>query len=130
MTTALWCILAAGLLPYGFTIAAKSGRGFSNHAPRAYLDQVEGWRQRAHWAQLNSFEGLALFIGAVLTSHVVGGDEFTTNALAVVYVVARALYGLMYITDQAKMRSLMWFVAMFANAGLFVTAATTTAALG
>jgi uncharacterized MAPEG superfamily protein len=123
MTVALWCILIAGLLPYGFTIAAKTGRGFSNRAPRAYLEKVEGWRQRAHWAQLNSFEGLPLFVGAVLTCHIVAGEQYVANIIALVYVVARALYGLMYVIDRPLLRSLMWFVAMLANAGLFLTAA-------
>ena len=127
MTIALWCILAAGLLPYTFTIAAKTGPGFSNRAPRAYLDKVEGWRQRAHWAQLNSFEGLPLFVGAVLTCHVVGGDQASADTIALIYVAARALYGCMYITDRPGLRSLMWFAAMFANVGLFVTAASAAA---
>lgn len=124
MTIALWCVLAAGLLPYAFTIAAKSGPGFSNRTPRIYLEQAQGWRQRAHWAQLNSFEGLPLFVGAVLTCHAVAGQQGSADLIAIGYVAARALYGLMYIKDRPGLRSIMWFLAMFANVGLFVVAAT------
>ena len=68
MSTAYWCVLAAALLPYAFTGLAKfSGpRRYDNHAPRDYLDKLDGWRKRAHWAQLNSFEAFAPFAAGVI----------------------------------------------------------------
>ena len=128
MTIALWCILAAALLPYAFTIAAKTGPRFTNKRPRDYLAALDGWRQRAHWVQLNSFEGLPLFIGAVLTCHLVGGDQGNADAAALTYIAARVLYGFAYVTDRHLVRSLMWFIAMLANVALFVIAAQAPAA--
>src|SRR3546814_3931797 len=56
MTTALWCVLVAALLPFLFTGLAKASKRFDNAAPRDYFEQSTGWRKRAHWAQLNRSE--------------------------------------------------------------------------
>ncbi|KAB7619529.1 glutathione metabolism protein, partial [Verminephrobacter sp. Larva24] len=51
-TVALWCVLAAALLPLGCAWLAKSGSGgFDNHDPRAWLARQTGWHARAHAAQ-------------------------------------------------------------------------------
>jgi uncharacterized MAPEG superfamily protein len=119
MSIALWCILFAAFIPYGFTIAAKTGRGFSNRNPRVYLDTVEGWRQRAHWAQCNGFEAFPPFATAVLVAHVTAAPQHMADSLAVVFCIARIVYGLFYIADKPALRSLAWIVGLSSMVALF-----------
>jgi len=123
MTLALWCVLAAAMLPYVFTLAAKSSRRFDNHQPRVYLDATTGWRQRAHWAQLNSFEAFPSFAAGVIINHLLLGANAQANSLALGFVVARIAYGVCYIADWALLRSMVWFAACLCTVALFVSAA-------
>lgn len=123
MTIALWCVLIATFQPFLFTLAAKSSKRFDNARPREYLEQSSGWRKRAHWAQLNTFEGFPPFAAAVIIAHVVAGPNANADLLAIAYLVLRLLFGICYIIDQATLRSLVWFGAMACTVGLFVVAA-------
>ena len=70
MTTAYWCMLIAAFLPLAFTGVAKfSGPGFNNNRPRDFQAGLTGFRQRAHWAHLNSFEAFPPFAAAVVMAH-------------------------------------------------------------
>jgi uncharacterized MAPEG superfamily protein len=120
MTTAFWCVLAAGLLPYAATLAAKSGRRFDNRDPRAWLAAQSGWRARANAAQLNSFEAFPLFAAAVLVAHVTGAPQPRVDLLALVFVAARVMYLAVYIADLALVRSLVWFVGTGSAVAIFV----------
>jgi len=47
MTTALWCLMIAALLPIVCTGIAKWGfKGFDNNRPREWLARQDGWRAR------------------------------------------------------------------------------------
>lgn len=124
MTTALWCVLIAGLLPYVATIVAKAGvRGFDNHEPRAWLAKQEGYRARANAAQQNGFEAFAFFAVAVLVAHVTRGPQALADLLAVVFIAARIVYLAVYLAGWGTVRSLVWAVGMAASVGIFITAA-------
>ncbi|QHS11152.1 MAPEG family protein [Sinimarinibacterium sp. NLF-5-8] len=123
MTIALWCVLAAAFLHLPFAIAAKSGKGFSNARPRAYLEALEGWRQRAQWTQLNSLENFPIFAAAVIICHLLAGANDSANLLALAFVALRLVYGLLYIANLATLRSLTWMAAQACVVGLFVIAA-------
>ena len=123
MTVALWCVLAAALIPYAFTIAAKSSSRFDNRAPREYLAAVSGWRQRANWAQINGFEAFPPFAAAVLVAHVTEAPQAHADICAIIFVVARLAYGLMYIADWAGARSVVWAIGLLAVVALFVISA-------
>lgn len=126
MTTAYWCVLFALMLPYVFTFAAKfTGRGFglrTNHDPRRFLDQLQGARKRAHYAQLNSFEVTPAFSAAVIISHLAGAAQPSIDHLALAFVISRVLFGICYIADWATLRSLVWFFGMACIVGLFIVA--------
>ena len=74
MTVPFWCLLAAALLPYvwgGVTGAARSkqfGKA-DNKLPRLQQAQLTGFGARAHGAQMNAWEALAVFV------HTLGGGE-------------------------------------------------------
>lgn len=125
MTTAFWCVLVAGLLPIVWAGVAKAGGGrrYDNARPREFLAELEGYRQRANWAQQNSYETYPLFVAGVLIASLAGAPQPTVDALAVAFVVARVLYGIFYITDRSTLRSLTWLAAFGCVVGMFVAAA-------
>lgn len=124
MTVAHLCIAFAIGTPYVFTSIAKFSRpGFTfaqNHNPRDFLAQLEGYRKRAHFAQLNSFEVVPAFCAAVLVAQQVGtAAQSTIDALAVAFVISRVVYGACYVADRAVARSAVWFAGMGCIAALF-----------
>jgi uncharacterized MAPEG superfamily protein len=123
MTIALWCILVAGLLHLPFASAAKWSRRFDNAKARDYLAQTAGWRQRAHWTQLNMLEAFPFFAAAVLVAHLVAGANAGADQLALGFIAFRILFGLCYLADKATLRSLMWVGSLACIIGLFVVAA-------
>ncbi|MEE4299464.1 MAG: MAPEG family protein [Pseudomonadales bacterium] len=124
MTIAYWCLLVAALMPYLFTGVAKSAPGYDNRRPRAWLEEREGVHERAHAAQLNSFEAFPPFAAAVLVAHLTGGaEQGTIDALALAWLLLRAGYGAAYLGDQHLLRSSLWVAAMAVVIALFVVAA-------
>jgi uncharacterized MAPEG superfamily protein len=122
MTAALWCVFIAALLPYPFAAAAKWSRRFDNAKPRDYLEQTQGWRKRAHWTQLNSFEVFPAFAAAVIIAHLLKGPSAAANLLAEAFVILRILYGICYLADKATLRSITWVAAQLCTIGLFIVA--------
>ncbi|MCU1752638.1 MAPEG family protein [Pseudomonas sp. NPDC087697] len=123
MTVALWCVLIAIFLPYVCTSIAKIGGKFGlrdNHDPRDFLESLDGFARRAHWAQLNSFEVTPAFAAAVIVAHLAGNAELVTiNVLSVLFITSRLLYIICYLADWAILRSLVWFVGMGLIASFF-----------
>ena len=124
MSTALWCVLIAGLLPYAATLTAKiGGTRFDNANPRDWLGNQSGFRRRANAAQLNSFEAFPLFAAAVIVAEMQGAPQARIDLLALVFVVARIAYLGLYLADLATLRSLAWFVGIASAVAIFVSAA-------
>lgn len=127
MTTAYWCVLVAGILPFVWTSTAKAvGGGFSprnNRNPRDFLESLNGLAKRAHWAQLNAFEAFPLFAAAVIIAHLNNAPQARIDMLAVAYIVLRVLHGVCYLTDKASPRSLVWFGAVGCAIAIFVAGA-------
>lgn len=123
MTIAFWCVLAAAFLPFPFTLLSKWSKRFDNAKPRDYQQTLSGWRQRAHWTQLNSFEAFPAFAAAVVINHLVLGANGRADALALGFIAFRVLFGLCYLADKATLRSFMWLGASGCVITLFVSAA-------
>jgi uncharacterized MAPEG superfamily protein len=123
MTTALWCVLVAGLLPYAATLSAKGGARFDNRNPRAWLAGQTGWRARAHAAQLNGFEAFPLFAVAVLVAHQLHAPQGRVDALAVLFVAARVGYLAAYLADLHVLRSIVWFAGLASAVAIFIAGA-------
>lgn len=124
MTIANWCVLVAALLPFVFTGLAKfSGLKYNNKRPREFQAQLTGWRLRAHWAHLNSFEAFPIFAAGVLIAQQAGADQGRVDLLAMAYIGARLVYGAMYLANLAPLRSVVWAIALGLNIALFVAAA-------
>jgi uncharacterized MAPEG superfamily protein len=125
-TVAYWCVLIAALLPMGCAWLAKSGSfgksrkegGFDNRDPRAWMARQTDWRARANAAQANSFEGLPFFIGAVIIAHLLGAGQTVLDMLALLYVMLRIFYIMMYVSDMPTVRSVVWAAAFLVNIGI------------
>lgn len=126
MTTALWCILVAALLPLVFTLIAKVGHEAGiqrlNRQPRVFQAELTGYRARAHWAHLNSMEAFPPFAAAVLTAQWVHASQSHIDLLAVSFILLRLVYGGFYLADRPPLRSLTWFLGLGCVIGLFVIA--------
>ena len=125
-TVAYWCVLIAALLPMGCAWLAKRGSfgksrkdgGFDNRDPRAWMARQTDWRARANAAQANSFEGLPFFIGAVIIAHLLGAGQTLLDMLALLYVMLRIFYIMMYVSDMPTVRSVVWAAAFLVNIGI------------
>jgi uncharacterized MAPEG superfamily protein len=120
MNVAYLCVLVAALLPYVFTGIAKWSGEFDNRVPREYLSRLSGYRQRAHWVQLNAFETFPVFAAAVIIAQQAGASQGRIDALALSFVGARILYGVFYLADLATLRSLVWIGSMGIIVALFL----------
>ena len=126
-TVAYWCVFAAALLPLLCAFLAKRGGfgkrrsegGYDNHDPRGWLERQSGAAARANAAQANSFEALPFFIGAVVIAHQLGAGQTVLDLLALLYVMLRLFYIMMYVSDMPKARSLVWGAAFVVNIGIF-----------
>lgn len=125
-TVAYWCILVAALLPivcasiakYGMMTTPRRDGGYDNHNPRAWLARQTDWRARANAAQANTFEALPLFFAAVIIAHLLQARQTPLDILALLFVVLRIAYVMMYVADLAKARSAIWSAALLVNIGI------------
>lgn len=123
MTTAYWCVLAAGLMPYLFTAIAKgSGERYNNRYPRAWQSRLAGLPARAHAAHLNSFEAFPLFAAAVIVAQLAQAPQARIDGLALGFIALRLGYGVCYLAGWATLRSLVWLLAFGCCVALFFIA--------
>ncbi len=122
MTIATWCVLAAGLMPLMWTALAKARGGrFDNRDPRAWQARLAGMPARAHAAHLNSFEAFPLFAAAVIIAQAGGAEQGRIDLLALSFIALRLIFGLCYILDLPRTRSLIWLLALLCCIGLFLS---------
>jgi uncharacterized MAPEG superfamily protein len=122
----LWCVLVAALMPILCAGIAKWGAfgkpsnegGYDNRDPRDWLAKQQGYRKRANAAQANCFEALPLFIGAVVLALYMQAPVAKVNALALCFIGFRAAFVLLYLADQATLRTVAWVAAMAVNVAL------------
>lgn len=121
MSYAYWYLFIAFLLPYVFTILAKAAApGYDNSKPREFLENLEGWRKRSHWVQLNSYEIFPPFAAAVIIAHQLHINQAHIDLLAFSFLGFRILYGIFYIADKASFRTLSFLGSLFSIVGLFI----------
>ncbi|NRB36869.1 MAG: MAPEG family protein [Pseudomonadales bacterium] len=61
------------------------------------------------------------FSSAVIIASVVSNIEKNTlDALALLFVACRLLHGILYITDKATFRSIVWFISICSWVSIFV----------
>lgn len=124
ISIAYWCVLIAALLPYVWvTVAKAGGKRYDNRDPRGWLARQENPRSiRANAAQLNAFEAFAPFAAGVVMAQLAGVPGDRIAWIALVFVVLRILHGILYITNQQRLRSLVWAAGLLSVLTLFVQA--------
>ncbi len=112
MTTALWALLVAALMPVVCAGISKAGAPdrYDNRNPRDWLSRREGYRARAYSAQQNSWEALILFTAGLAAAFLGGADPASVATVAIIFTVARIAYLACYLADLATLRSLVWLV--------------------
>jgi len=124
MSFALWTLFIAALFPVVCAGIAKAGPGrYDNRNPRAWLGGLGGYQARAHAAQQNSWEALAVYTAALVAAVAAGVDHGTITTVAGVFLVARIAYLACYLADLATLRSLVWLAGFGACLTLIVQAA-------
>jgi uncharacterized MAPEG superfamily protein len=123
MTIALWCVLAAGVMPVFAAGIAKWGPGLDNNHPRDWAQSLEGYRRRAYAAHQNGFEAFPFFAAAVLAAKWADAPQGPVDVMALIFVVARLIYVGAYIADTAALRSIVWIGGWMATIAIFTTPA-------
>jgi uncharacterized MAPEG superfamily protein len=127
MTIANWCVLIACLLPIVAAGLAKSASirvsrrkgGYDNNNPRLWAQNLTGWQQRAHAAQLNSFEALPLFIAAVALAQQAHVAQGRVDTLAGIFIVIRLAYLAAYLMNAGLLRSAIWSAGILVCVAIF-----------
>lgn len=125
-TVAYWCVLIAALLPIACAGLAKGGQmtrpprqgGYDNNNPRGWLAAQTDWRARANAAQANTFEALPFYFAAVVIAHQLQAKQTLLDILALMFIVLRIAYVMMYVADLAKARSAIWVLGLMVNIGI------------
>ncbi|MBC9250863.1 hypothetical protein A9179_11300 [Pseudomonas alcaligenes] len=117
MSIPFWCVLIAAVLiyvaklPVAKAMNAEAG-GYDNHNPRAQQARLTGLGARAHAAHLNSIEIFPLFVAGVLMAHTTQVFGWWVDLLAILFVITRVLYLVLYWRDVPTLRSLVWIVGL------------------
>ncbi len=119
MPFAYWCVLIAAVLPTVWVIYAKHGE-IDNHTPRTGIDQLPPPKRRAYGAHLNAIENFPFFAAAVIIALQLGAPVATVNCLAALYILIRIVHGLLYVADQASLRSASYLAGFIVNVVIFV----------
>ena len=115
ITTSIWAMVIASLLPVIFAGIAKMLGGFTikdNSHPRDFLQKTTGAAARANAVQQNSYETLPVFLASILVAMLFFVPQQVINNLAWLYVCIRLAYGYAYIRDLATFRSILWILSM------------------
>ncbi|RHW77437.1 MAPEG family protein [Colwellia sp. RSH04] len=119
MTILYYSLFVALLLPYVAKVpvawAMNKKGGYDNKHPRAQQSTLTGIGARALAAHQNAFESLIIFVPAVLLAITTNNDSTSMITLAVVHVIARVLYNILYLINLSTLRSLSWAVATVAS---------------
>ncbi|WP_181708188.1 MAPEG family protein [Chthonobacter rhizosphaerae] len=121
MSLALWCLLAAMILPIAASAPAKVRPGFDNRNPRNPDFWKSGFLARAYGAMQNGFEAFPPFAAAVLAGLTQGGDPAVVDGLAIAFVAARAAYTAAYWADRPTLRSAVWVVGFGLTVAILTT---------
>ena len=125
MTIAFWCVLMVGLMPYAVVSIAKWDKTYLQHIdqPREWEAKLSGKGARAHAAHLNSFEAFPLFAAAVIIAAFCKAPQGIVDVIAVLFVLTRIVYVWCYVSNRARMRSMVWMNGLAYCIFLFMVAA-------
>jgi uncharacterized MAPEG superfamily protein len=116
MTTLIICIFIALLLPFiaklPVAIAMNKLGGYDNNHPRNQQSKLTGFGARALAAHQNAFEAIIIFAPAVLLAISTGNTGEFIQQLAIIHIVARVFYNILYLLNIGLLRTLIWIVSL------------------
>lgn len=124
MTVDLGCLVANALWGFFLVLVEISGKTRVagpkwNTGNRDGAPAFPEWIDRAGRALGNHKENFPLFATAVVVLALAHKNDGATATAAIVYVVARALHGLVYLAGITGLRSLVWTVGTGATLFLY-----------
>jgi uncharacterized MAPEG superfamily protein len=127
MNFPVWSLFAGILIPYiCATVAAiykkKQFGKVDFHLPREQSAKLEGVGYRANAAQQNAWEALAVYSAAFMAAFIAGLDPEKVHTCAIIWVIARALHAIFYITNIPLGRVIAFVGGMFASFRLIILA--------
>ncbi|TYC49473.1 hypothetical protein FMN50_25935 [Rhodobacterales bacterium] len=121
MPLALWCVLAAALLPLIAMLPGKMNREFDNANPRDPGYWKDGFRSRAKAAEQNGYEAFPFFAISVFVAMSQGGAPDWIDRLAVLFILLRVIYIFCYWADRPSPRSMAWAASFLTILALFTS---------
>jgi len=127
MTTSLYCLLIAVVLPYllagsSLYFRLKQFGTINTREPRQQAAELQGAGARVVAAQLNAWEALLVFAAALFVASISGVGTETVNQASLIFIAGRVLHGVFYIADNAPLRSLSFAVSFGSCISLFIAA--------
>ncbi|MAI80689.1 MAG: hypothetical protein CL917_17240 [Deltaproteobacteria bacterium] len=124
MSTVLTCLLIGALLPIllswvGAYFKFQKFGSIDNKNPRFQSAELEGAGARAVAAQQNAWEALAVFTAGVVAYGLQGTGSETASILAIVWIIARIVHGIVYIANLDALRTLAFIVGTGCSVALF-----------
>jgi len=119
MTALIVCLFIALLLPLlakgPVAYAMAKQGGYNNNHPREQQSKLTGFGARALAAHQNAFESLIIFAPALLLAIASFNNNKVIVQLAVVHIIARIVYNILYLANVSSLRSLAWALATFCS---------------
>jgi uncharacterized MAPEG superfamily protein len=127
MTYPFWALFIGVLLPYltAFTAALYKKKQFGKidfNTPREQSAELVGAGLRANAAQYNTWEALIVFSIAFFAAVAAGVSPEKFNLPVLVWVIARVLYPICYISNIAIPRVCCFVAGMVASLSLLILA--------
>jgi uncharacterized MAPEG superfamily protein len=120
MAVALWCVLAARLLPVLVVFVAKSDPRLDVHNPRDVHALQTGLRKRAYGTHLNGLEAFPLFAAAVIVATLKGVPQSLLDWAAGAWLLVRLGYTAAYLCDLARIRPALWALSVILSVAIFL----------
>ncbi len=99
---------------------AKMPEGYDNANPREQQSRLTAVGKRANAAHHNGFEAFAPFAAGILACRVAQVDLIATVILGGVFVISRAVYVWLYVTDRPTARSTVWTLGFLSTCVLLL----------
>ena len=128
MTTPFRCLLVVAVLPYvlaalGGYFRVKQLGVLDNNHPRIQATRLEGIAARAWAAQANAWEALAVFGIVVIVGHLTNADAEASATASLIYLATRVAHPVLYLANQATLRTLVFVLGLGCIARLIQLAA-------
>lgn len=89
--------------------------GYDNKNPRKQQAELTGAGARALAGHQNAFESLIIFAPAVLLAVSTQTTGELMQQLAIIHILARMMYHVLYVANISTLRSIVWFVGIFCS---------------